>query len=404
MESCSLFETHTENENKRSPPLSVLHILAPAIVGGLESVVQMLATSQHAAGHRVHVALVIESPRDKIPWACELQDAGIDVRILELPPRAYLRERREIESLCRSLRPDVVHTHGTRPDVIDAPIARKLGIATVTTVHGFTGGSWKNRVYEWLQYRAFRRFDAVVAVSRHLGDVLAAAGLPRDKIHVVPNAWVRKEPFLERAAARRSLNIPDVGFRIAWVGRLSWEKGPDLFLKAMGQLRDLPLNASIIGDGRQRPSLERLAQKLGIEDRITWHGVVPNAARFLPAFDLLVLSSRTEGTPIVLFEAMDARLPIVATSVGGVPDVLTADNSILVAPENVQTLAGAIKAVSENPDEAHSRVLTAPCRLSAQFALPAWIAEYARIYASVWSNGQGGGKFNGSTPKTNSGG
>ncbi len=160
-------------------------------------------------------------------------------------------------------------------------------------------------LYEWLQYRAFRRFDAVVAVSRPLGDALLAAGIPRDRIHVVPNAWLRKVAFLDRAAARRALGIPEDGFRIGWVGRLSREKGPDLFLRAMGQLRDLPLQASIIGDGRERPALQRLAHELAIEHRITWHGVVPNAASFLPAFDLLVLSSRTEGTPIVLFEAMD---------------------------------------------------------------------------------------------------
>ena len=95
-----------------------------------------------------------------------------------MPGRAYLRERAAIARLLREVRPDVVHTHGYRPDVLDAGVARGQGIAVVTTVHGFTGGGWKNRVYEWLQCRAFRRFDAVVAVSRPLVGLLERRGHP----------------------------------------------------------------------------------------------------------------------------------------------------------------------------------------------------------------------------------
>jgi glycosyltransferase involved in cell wall biosynthesis len=383
MDSRSLLDVQRGNSDEQSKVSAVLHILAPAPVGGLETVVQMLATGQHAAGHRVHVALIVDSGATNIPLAGDLQQAGIDVKMIDLPSRAYRRERREIELLCRSLRPEVVHTHGYRPDVVDAPIARRLGIPTVTTVHGFTGGNWKNRIYEWLQYRAFRRFDAVVAVSRPLGDALLAAGIPRDRIHVVPNAWVRKVPFLERGAARRALGIHEDGFRIGWVGRLGREKGPDLFLRAMGQLRDLPLQASIIGDGRERAALQRLAHRLAIEQKITWHGVIPNAASFLPAFDLLVLSSRTEGTPIVLFEAMDAGVPIVATSVGGVPDVLSPDAALLVAPEDLHAFSEAIKAVWGTPDQAHRRALAARRRLNVQFAAPSWVMQYGRVYEAA---------------------
>jgi glycosyltransferase involved in cell wall biosynthesis len=386
MKTRSLLDTQIERPAKPSRPPSVLHILAPAPVGGLESVVQMLATSQHVAGHRVHVALVIESPRANIPWACALETVGIDVTFIELPPRAYLRERREIESLCRSLCPDVVHTHGSRPDVIDAPVARKLGIATVTTVHGFTGGNWKNRVYEWLQYRAFRRFDAVVAVSRPLRDFLASAGVPRSKIHVVPNAWVRKEAVLDRATARQSLGIPNDSYCIGWVGRLSREKGPDLFLNAMGKLQDLPWQVSIVGDGRQRASLQRLARTLDIEYRVKWHGVVPRAARFLRAFNLLVLSSRREGTPIVLFEAMDAGVPIVATNVGGIPDVLSLDSATLVASDNPQSLSAAIRTVIASPDDAQVRTLVASQDLKKRFATHSWVAQHQCIYEQAMSH------------------
>ena len=253
----------------------------------------------------------------------------------------------------------------------------------MTTVHGFVGGDWKNRVFEWLQYRAFRRFDAVVAVSRPLSNALLAAGVPHDRVHVVPNAWLGKVAFLDRAAARRALGVPEDGFRIGWVGRLSREKGPDLFLRAMGQLGDLPLQASIVGDGRQRPALQRLAQELAIERHVTWHGVIPNAASLLTAFDLLVLSSRTEGTPIVLFEAMAGCVPIVATSVGGVPDVLSADDALLVASEDFPALAEAMKAVVAAPTKLDSARLTAHRKLGVQFIPSSWIMQYGRVYEAA---------------------
>jgi glycosyltransferase involved in cell wall biosynthesis len=383
MDTCSSLDPQRVSSDEQPRPAAVLHILAPGLVGGLETVVQMLASSQLAAGHRVHVALIVNAGNTDVPLARDLQQAGIDVKTVELPPRAYRQERRQIESLCRSLRPEIVHTHGYRPDVVDAPIARGLGIPTVTTVHGFVGGDWKNRVFEWLQYRAFRQFDAVVAVSRRLGDALLTAGLPHDRVHVVSNAWLGKVAVLDRVAARRELGVSDDGIRIGWVGRLSREKGPDLFLRAMGQLLDLPLQASVIGDGRQLPTLQRLARKLAVERRITWHGVIPNAARFLAAFDLLVLSSRTEGTPIVLFEAMDACVPIVATSVGGVPDVLSPDDALLVAPENVPGLSGAIRAALGSPKHTQRRAEAARRRLRVQFAPSSWVAQYGRVYAAA---------------------
>src|SRR5439155_136427 len=106
--------------------------------------------------------------------------------------------------LCARLQPDVVQTHGYRPDVLDAGAARRLGIPVVTTVHGYTGGSWRNRLYERLQRRAFRRFDAVVAVSQRLADSLTHDGVPRDRVHLIRNAWAGAEPLLDRDAARRA--------------------------------------------------------------------------------------------------------------------------------------------------------------------------------------------------------
>src|SRR2546428_12256366 len=146
--------------------IAVLHLVAPCDVGGLERVVQALATGQRGAGHRVSVVAVLRNGREGHPFVRALSEAGVDVVPLHLPPRAYLNERSAVDEICRRIRPDVVHTHGYHVDVVDAGVARRHRVPTVTTVHGFTGGDLKNRIYEGLQRRGFHRFDAVVGAAR----------------------------------------------------------------------------------------------------------------------------------------------------------------------------------------------------------------------------------------------
>lgn len=361
----------------------ILHVVAPGEFGGLEQVVQALASGQQRGGHRVHVAALLDSQRWDHPFVISLRRAGVPVTGFPLASRAYLRERAEVRAVCRRLRPDIVHTHGYRPDVVDAPIARRLRIPTVTTVHGFTGGGWKNRFYERLQLWAFRRFDAVVAVSRPQARQLAEVGLRSDQLHVVPNAWTPRGDFLDRKEARRVLGVSDVGFRIGWVGRLTREKGADVLVDALVHLGDLPVAASILGDGRERRDLRARARALDVDTRIAWHGTVPEAARVFRAFDVFVLSSRSEGTPIALFEAMAAGVPVVAASVGGVPDVVTPAEALLVPPVNAGALAEAVRRVYQDPEAARLRVEAARQRLVQHFALSPWLARYEAIYRGL---------------------
>ena len=366
--------------------IGVLHLVAPSAIGGAERVVHALATGQRRAGHRVSVAAVLASGVGDHPFLGPLVEAGVDVVPLCLPPRAYLRERAAIVDICRRIRPDVVHTHGYRVEVVDAGVAHRLGIPTVATVHGFTGGDWKNRLYQRLQRRALRRFDAVVAVSRPLAGDLARAGVRADRLHVVRNAWPEGEggePPLPRDRARRLLGVPAERFHVGWVGRLTAEKGADVLIAALDSLRDLPLVVSVLGDGRLRPQLEALAARRGLGERVRWFGNLPAARQLFAAFDVFVLSSRAEGTPIVLFEAMATGAPIVATAVGGVPDVVSSKEALLVPPEDPTSLAEAIRRVYADSTATATRARGARRRLESEFALAPWLASYEHIYRTV---------------------
>jgi glycosyltransferase involved in cell wall biosynthesis len=369
-------------------PIRILHLLAPAPVGGLEQVVQALVAGQLELGMEVHIAPILDAGAGGNLFVDRVRQTDAGVHPLVLPPRAYRRERALVAALCGTLGPDVVHTHGYRPDVIDAPVARRLGVPTVTTVHGFTGGGWRNRAYEMLQRRAYRQFDAVVAVSRPLAASLAAGGVGAERIRCLPNAWAGRPPGIDRRTARQRLGVPEDGIRIGFVGRLSREKGADLFLDALGRLVDLDLAASIVGDGRMREEMEDRAERLGVGARVRWHGLVPDMGRLMPALDLLVLSSRTEGTPIVLFEAMAAATPVVATRVGGVPDVVGEQEALLVAPDAGQ-LAGAIRQVLADPDAARQRALKGRAKLECVFGVEPWLRGYQSVYRAVMERPRG---------------
>ena len=357
-----------------------MHILAPGEVGGLESVVRSLAAGQQARGDQVAVVAVVDRLAPEHPWVAAAKADGIPVHVCPIPPRAYHRERTAVARVCASVGPDVVHTHGYRPDVLAGGVARRLGHATVTTVHGFTGGGVRNRLYEWLQVRAFRHYGAVVVVSRPLREQLAAAGVPVDRLVVIPNAFAASVAPVSRATARAALGLPADGYRLGWVGRLSQEKGADVLIDALALLRDLPIALSILGSGRDAEALAARARAAGVADRIRWHGTVRDAGRLFTAFDCFVLSSRTEGTPIVLFEAMAAGVPVVTTAVGGVPDVVSPREALLVNPADPSALAEGLRNVYGDARSATARAEAARQRLAGDFGVAEWLGRYDAVY------------------------
>jgi glycosyltransferase involved in cell wall biosynthesis len=320
-----------------------------------------------------------------------LEAHGVRLFRLPIPHRAYRREWRGYRDAIRSFGADVVHCHGYRPDLLAGWAALGLGIPRTSTVHGFTGGGKKNRLYEWLQLRALARFDGVIAVSRSIRDHLIGAGVPEASIGVIPNA-LEPTPLLEGPAARAALGIAATGPVLGWVGRISAEKGPDVLIDAIARLRDLPWVAAVLGDGPLRAEAEARAAAGGIAGRVHWLGGVPKAAQYFRAFDVFVLSSRTEGTPIVLLEAMAAGVPVVATRVGGVPDVLDAEAAVLVPPDDPAALATAIRQVLTEPGLSQRLAARAAVRVARDYAVPAWVEQHAAFYQDIRARHERGGR------------
>jgi glycosyltransferase involved in cell wall biosynthesis len=366
----------------RRADASVLHVTAPAPYGGLEEVVHLLATGMVGAQHRVEVAAVLTEAGPNA-FLDGLSAAGVTVHRIVTRGRDYVRQSSELTSLLRRVEPAVVHTHGYQADLLAGRAARRLSLPTVTTLHGFTGGDWKNRLYEWAQVRACRRFDRVVAVSQPMTRRLVSSGMSPERIAWIPNAWAARGEPLSAGAARAALGVHPGAYHLGWVGRMSREKGPDVLVEALGRMRDLPIVVSMIGDGPERVALERRATALGVDGRIVWQGVRADAWTLYRGFDLFVLSSRTEGTPMVLFEAASAGIPIVATAVGGVPDVLTHADALLVPAEDPRALAAAIRSACGDRAAADARASAALAHIAQNFAVGPWLDRYLDVYESL---------------------
>jgi glycosyltransferase involved in cell wall biosynthesis len=208
-------------------------------------------------------------------------------------------------------------------------------------------------------------------------------GVPPARVHVIQNVYDEVAPPLSRPDARARLGANADEFVIGWVGRLSREKGMDVLLAALAELRDRPLTVSVIGSGAERSALEADAVRLGVSGAVRWMGHVNDAARLYRGFDLFVLSSRSEGTPIALFEAMDAEIPVVATSVGGVPAVVSPAEARLVPPEDPHALAQAIREAYDDPAPGRARAVSALLRLRTRYAVGPWLDRYDRLYADL---------------------
>ncbi|MDQ2765785.1 MAG: glycosyltransferase [Gemmatimonadota bacterium] len=338
-----------------------------------------LAAAQRRAGHTVIVAPTLSGPGDGWNFTASLEHADVELVPILVPRRGYLRERALIRRLCRSRSVSVVHTHGYRSDIVGGHAGHESKIPIVTTVHGFTGGAMKNRAYEALQRFVFRRFDAVVAVSQPQAAQLRTSGVSASRIHLIPNALAPHVAPLDRAAARRALELPLEGLFAGWVGRVSREKGVDVFIDALSSIGDRVIQGVILGDGPERVTEQPRAESIA-PARFLWLGAVPDAARYFAAFDLFILSSRTEGLPMVLLEAMAAGVPIVTTNVGGIPKLLSASEGVLVSPDDPTALASAMRATLDDRAAASARAHAAQLRQRAEFDVGPWSDRYEALY------------------------
>ena len=276
---------------------------------------------------------------------------GIPYRLLDDRGPFDVMLARRTRRVLAEWQPDIVETHGYKATAL-ALVLRRLRAdwRWVGFFHGLTSESTRARLYHRLDIRMLARADRVVTISaeqrRPLLRRAPDARIVHSAVTITEDGTDTETSGL--LAALAGLPHP----RIAIVGRLSPEKGVGVFLQAAAllQARRRPFSAIIAGDGPDRASLVQLTASLGLSDRIHFVGRVSAMRSLYRAVDLLVIPSRSEGLPSVLLEALDADLPVVATRVGAIPEVLAVPQAgTLVAPDSPHELAAAIERALDAP-------------------------------------------------------
>jgi glycosyltransferase involved in cell wall biosynthesis len=317
--------------------------------GGPISHLQLLAPAVARAGIDVHVVCANES------LASSFRADGVDASVVAVRSKTDLRGAARIRPALRGA--DIVHTHDRRAGLFARPIARLIGSRPVHTLHGLpeeiavrfgrtTDGSLPRmspaRV-AWFRW-GYPRIETVLASLGHVivpSEAMVAFlvdhGLSRRRVHVIPNG-IDAQP--------RRVRSPDTSaLRLVTVANLEYWKGVDVVIDACARTRAKP-RLDVYGDGSERVNLVERARAAGVE--AVFHGFVTDVRGRLPEADVFVLTSRGDNAPVSVLEAMACELPVVATWVGGIPELVTKETGVLVAPDDVVAVAAAIDRLAED--------------------------------------------------------
>lgn len=375
------------------PPYKILQLITRADWGGAQRHVFDLATRINSGQFRVTVACAPDGI-----LVHRLRSLGVEV----LPVRSFQREIapiqdvaavREVAELIRLTGAHLVHAHSSKAGLLGRIAARWCDVPVVYTAHGFAFGGRASPLVsrvgylgaEWLAGHLWT--DRILTVSEADYRLAVAYRLaPAHRVHVIHNG-IDPEPFARIPLRDSREDLPVVGT----ISRLVPGKGLEELLRAAQTvLRHRPVRVMIAGDGPLEAPMKLLAEELGIAQHVRFVGFVEHPASFLREVDLFALPSYKEGLPYTVLEALAAGRPVVASDVGGLPEIITEGvNGRLVPAGNVTLLAQAIRQLLDLPD-LKDPSLQARRSVNERFHIDTMISRIQAVYLTLVSGESGG--------------
>lgn len=273
----------------------------------------------------------------------EARRRGLNLVLLDqramIDPRLILQARHII----RQHGINLIQTHGYKANLTGFVLHMLCGKPWIGFAHGYTDDNWKVRLYNRIDQSVLRCADKVVAVSSPMKSLLMRCGVQEKNLRTIYNA-IECNPsdiLTDAIDVKKRHRIPEDQKVIGVIGRLSPEKGQLVFLKAMAKaVRTFPgMIALIVGEGQDQAILLDYCHKNNLNGHVVFTGYQENIGDYYQALDLLVLPSHSEGLPNTVLEAMSYGIPVLATAVGGVPEIIDKGNGVLVPPNDPDALA-----------------------------------------------------------------
>ncbi len=361
---------------KSRRPLRVAHLMQYFAIGGLERMVERLSVASKSRGVET---LVIAYLGDG-PIRASLEEQGVQTQMLDGGPGLHPGLIWRIRSVLRREQIDVLHTHHLGPFVYGAPAAVLAGCGRIHTEHS-------HELYDTTRRKLVGAMMSplaeVVAVTPEISEFrtrfpgrcsVITNGVPLPSI----------EPSM-RARGRALLGAEQDRFVVGCAARLSPEKNHAGLLEAFSQLlRDEPRSLlACAGDGPLADGLRSEATRAGVGEHVRWLGPVEDMNHFYAALDVCVLNSTREGLPLCLLEAMSFGIPVVATDVGGVGELIADGAGILVPPQAPRVLASALRSLAAQPERANEIGRVGKSRIHAQYSIDQMVDRYVELYRKV---------------------
>jgi glycosyltransferase involved in cell wall biosynthesis len=381
----------------------VCHLITRLILGGAQRIALETAAFLQEQGWEVELwAGPQTGPEGSLHD--EGRRRGLRIRTVphllrEVSPIHDLRAFLSLRSRFRKSHFDLLHTHSSKAGILGRMAASAAGVPIrVHSIHGWgitpATGTLERVLFRRLERTAARRAHALLAVSEAVRDAGLADGIGSPAQYAVIHGGIRFPPPSDaesRRRARESLGIPQAALVIGTVGRLDDAKDPLGALRAaLPLLESLPqLRLVFIGDGKLRNRIEAAAERSGLQDRITFAGMRSDARILACAFDIFFLSSRWEGFPLVVIEAMASGLPVVAYDVAGVREAVVEGTTGLLAPAGNEHLWREHLARLATSADLRERMGSAGRALALRrFGLDRMLGETLQLYERLFRNGR----------------
>ena len=371
--------------------LKVLHLIDSGGLYGAEKMLLSLVNEQLKQGLEPMILSAGEPGLEEKSLEAEACRLGLPVTPWRMNPGLNLLEARKIIAWAREQGYELMHSHGYKFNILIGIWPQWTRLPLITTLHGYVRAPRFSKMwlYEMLDRLVLPRMQAVVLVNEPMKADLGSALQASERVHIVPNGV--DIPRIENQAKEEPSPELNHFFQvhspvILGVGRLSREKGFERLIESFSAIRTEYPEAGllIVGEGRLRNELEALLRKYGLEHSVLMPGFYGNVPALMARASALAMPSKTEGLPITLLEAMTLRLPIIASAVGAVPEVLDHGKGGWIVRElEASNLATALLECLEDVDQQDWRVRRALNRVQQTYSSKAMATAYCNIYRQV---------------------
>lgn len=352
-------------------------------MAGMEKVVLAGCQALRQIDVDVEIGVIRETrvPSYAETFVSEAKTRGVRVFTnLHATKRVDFNLYRELSVYFRNNQFDILHTHGNKVLLYGARAKRKT-TKLVHTQHGDTAHSRTVRFYAWLGRMQLRFAHAIFAVSKEMQSQMLSGQYPANRVQLVENMLAMEPPYPLRSANRK---IDQPHFIV--VGRLSPEKGIDILLAALAELDQPRPQLTIVGDGPTRSQLESRVKELDLCDSVSFAGFHSDIKPLLAKADAFVMPSLREGFPMSLIEAAACGLPIIASRVGGIPNlVVDGENGLLCEPGSVELLHGNLRTFLEDQIRYISQAREMAVSIQERFSSMNWARRTLNVYQTLQS-------------------